>query len=184
MPSFHTLSHAKPATDRFGCSSQVLPFPEDSDAELEAVLGVIDDPDHTPWSEEELDWLHCLLLKKAEVLANPEAPLADVFEVLRWVFTEPDKDGKPFSFTRCLSVARYSKWSPFPDLTGINLETLRTLIRGNLRRWLKALLAKYPDWVRDVVQKNPLWIALRLDTDAQWINKQLRLMNVQSDLFA
>jgi hypothetical protein len=56
------------------------------------------------WSEEDIVFLHWRLLQEVSQLADPATPLEEKFDTLRWVFSEREKDGLPFSFVSCLRV--------------------------------------------------------------------------------
>jgi hypothetical protein len=142
------------------------------------------DPGDIVWTNEEVVRLHCLLLGEIQVLANPEAPLDEIFDVLRWIFTEPENDERPFSFASCLHVAACDPESTFPFCGRVHPDDVRDLIRQQLKKWFAASLARYPEWVCEAIRKNPLWAAMRLASDPQCINRQLRLQNIQGSLFA
>ena len=148
----------------------------------------IDSTDAAPppvsWSEEEIVLLHWRLLQEVQHLADPAAPLDEKFDTLRWVFTERDKDNRPFSFVNCLRVVGCSPLSPIAFCGRVDAEEVRDQIRGDIGRWLLASLARYPDWVRQAVLTQPEWIEERLARNPQWINEQLRQIAKQGDLFA
>ncbi|HVR51882.1 MAG TPA: hypothetical protein VMS38_19255, partial [Pseudorhodoferax sp.] len=110
------------------------------------------------WTEEEIVYLHWRLLQDVQVLADPEAPLDEKMTTLRWVFTEPDKDGKPFSFASCLKVVGCSPLSPIPYCGVLDCEDVRRYIAGETRRWMKESLDRYPQWVREALANNPEWV--------------------------
>lgn len=136
------------------------------------------------WTEEEIVYLHWRLLQDIQVLADPEAPLDEKMATLRWVFTEPEKDGKPFSFASCLKVVGCSPLSPIPYCGVIDCEDVRHHIACEAKRWMKESLDRYPQWVRDALANNPEWVDAQLSRNSQWINEQLRTHSVQGDLFA
>lgn len=141
--------------------------------------------DETPveWNEEDIVFLHWRLLKEVEQLADPAAPLDEKFDILRWVFTDPAKDDKPFSFVSCLRVVGCSPLSPITYCGLVDAEDIRDHIRNSLRIWFRATLERYPDWVRDAVINTPQWIEARLAKNPQWINEQIKRMSVTGDLF-
>lgn len=178
MPQFSHLSPG--ALGRRDAFSARLPFSDDislPDADWDA-------PDETVWTNEDVVRLHCLLLDEIRVLADPEAPLDEVFDVLRWIFTEPENDERPFSFASCLRVAACEPASTFPFLGRPQPDDVRELIGQHLKKWFAALLARYPEWMRAAIRKNPLWAARQLAGNPQCLNRQLRLMGVQGSLFA
>jgi len=142
--------------------------------------------DETPeeWSEEDIVFLHWRLLKEVDQLADPTAPLDEKFDILRWVFSEPEKDVKPFSFASCLRVVSCSPLSPVAYCGLVDAEEVRDYIRHNWRAWFQVSLKRYPKWVRDTVIHNPQWIETRLAKNPQWINEQIKRMSVTGDLFA
>lgn len=154
----------------------------------EAAPGVSNalDDDELPvdWTEEDIVYLHWRLLRDVSSLSDPDTPLEDKLDTLRWVFTEREKDGRPFSFTSCLRVVGCSPLSPIPYCGLVDPDEIRDRIRGGLRAWMSETLARYPQWVRDAVHRNPEWIEQRLAKNPQWINEQLKQLTVQADLFA
>ena len=126
------------------------------------------------------------LAPAAEVsqLADPATPLAEKFDTLRWVFSDREKDGMPFSFVSCLRVVGCSPLSPIAYCGRVDAEEVRDRIRHGLKAWLDVSLERYPDWVRDAVVHNPAWVEARLAKNPQWINEQIKRMAVQGDLFA
>ena len=105
-------------------------------------------------------------------------------DTLRWVFSEREKDGMPFSFVSCLRVVGCSPLSPIAYCGRVDAEEVRDCIRNNLKAWFNATLERYPDWVCDAVVHNPAWVEARLAKNPQWINEQIKRMAVQGDLFA
>ena len=153
----------------------------------EAALRQITDSDEEPsidWTEENVVRLHCLLLDDLSALADPATPLEEKFDTLRWIFTDPDKDDKPFSFASCVRVVGCSPLSTFPYFGRIHADDFRELLQGHVRQWLRETLDRYPSWVRDAVKQNPQWASARLTKNPQWINEQLKRQTIQGDLFA
>ncbi len=143
-----------------------------------------DDTSPVEWSEEDIVFLHWRLLQEVSHLADPEKPLEEKFDTLRWIFTEREKDRQPFSFVNCLRVVGCSPLSPIAYVGLVDAEEIRDRIENNLKTWLSATVERYPDWVRDAVAKNPEWVETRLARNPQWINEQLKRMSAQGDLFA
>lgn len=151
-----------------------------------------DDRDDTPdagndpieWTEQDVVRLHWRLLQEIEALSDPATPLEEKLDTLRWVFTEREKDGQPFSFVNCLRVVGCSPLSPIAYCGRVDAEEVRDRIRHSLKAWLAATLERYPDWVRSVVAGNPEWVEARLARNPQWINEQIKQMSEQGDLFA
>ena len=148
---------------------------------------MLDDPDDrspVEWSEEDIVFLHWRLLQEISHLADPTTPLEAKFDTLRWVFSEREKDGMPFSFVSCLRVVGCSPLSPIAYCGRVDAEEVRDRIRHGLKAWLDVSLERYPDWVREAVVHNPAWVEARLAKNPQWINELLKRMAVQGDLFA
>jgi hypothetical protein len=143
-----------------------------------------DDESPVEWSEEDLVLLHWRLLREVCRLADPDAPLEEKFDTLRWVFTEQDKDALPFSFASCLRVVGCSPLSPLPFCGLVDTEELRDFIRRATRRWLPQTLLRYPAWVREAVVEHPAWVEARLARNPQWINEEVRRVALEGDLFA
>lgn len=188
--------------DRARLGSTTTPFVIDASFDIPAGLDLQDDagadsadsatgaPGGTreewveEWSEDDIVLLHWRLLQEIRHLADPATPLEEKLDTLRWVFTEREKDGLPFSFVNCLRVVGCSPLSPIPYCGLVDAEEVRERIRHGLQAWLHATLARYPDWVREAVATHPEWVEARLTRNPQWINEQLKQMSVQGDLFA
>lgn len=149
-----------------------------------ALAHLLDDDCRVEWSEEDIVFLHWRLLKEVDQLADPTAPLDEKFDILRWIFPEPEKDAKPFSFASCLRVVGCSPLSPIAYCGRVDAEEVRDYIRHGLPTWFQISLERYPAWVRDAVIHNPQWIGSRLAKNPQWINEQIKRMSVTGDLFA
>ena len=143
-----------------------------------------DDTSPVDWSEEDVVLLHWRLLQEVSHLADPDTPLEEKFDTLRWIFTEREKDGRPFSFVSCLRVVGCSPMSPIAYCGLVDAEELRDHIRNSVKAWLGETLTRYPDWVREAIATNPAWIEARLAKNPQWINEQLKRMSMHGDLFA
>jgi hypothetical protein len=145
---------------------------------------LLDDGPVEEFSEEEVVGLHWWLLRKVRLLEIPSTPLAEKFELVRWVFTDPVHDRQPFSFVNCLRVVACSPLSRLPYVGACDPEEVRDWIAAHLRRWFEASLACYPAWVRHAVMSNPEWVADHLAANPQWINEQMRRHEERGDLFA
>lgn len=139
--------------------------------------------DTLPWSEEEIVQLHWRLLMEIRSLPNPMAPLEQKIDTLRWVFAEPEKRCKPFSFESCLRVVGCSPLSPLPFFGLVNAQEIRDHIAYHLRGWLRSTLDRYPPWVREAVARHPEWVEEQLERNPQCINEQLRRQCGQTALF-
>lgn len=166
----------------FAATSRHRPAAISDRAALDAVLDGEDAP--VEWSEEDIVFLHWRLLQEVSHLADPTTPLEEKFDTLRWVFSEREKDGMPFSFVSCLRVVGCSPLSPIAYCGLVDAEEVRDRIRHSLKAWFNATLERYPDWVCDAVVHNPEWVEARLAKNPQWINEQIKRMAVQGDLFA
>lgn len=142
------------------------------------------DTEPIDWTEQDVVFLHWRLLQEIEALADPETPLEAKLDTLRWVFTEREKDSRPFSFVNCLRVVGCSPLSPISYCGLVDAEEIRSRIRHGVKRWLEATLTRYPDWVREAVARNPEWVEQQLTRNPQWINEQVRAVAQQGDLFA
>jgi hypothetical protein len=159
------------------CDSSIDALAED-DADIANAAESID------WTEQDVVFLHWRLLQEVEALADPETPLEAKLDTLRWVFTEREKDSRPFSFVNCLRVVGCSPLSPIAYCGHVDAEEIRSRIRHGVKRWLEATLTRYPEWVREAVARNPEWVELQLARNPQWINQQVRAVALQGDLFA
>ena len=171
-----------PALPPCSAASRYRPAAIPDRAALDSLLEDEDLP--VEWSEEDIVFLHWRLLQEVGQLADPATPLEEKFDTLRWVFSEREKDGMPFSFVSCLRVVGCSPLSPIAYCGPVDAEEVRDRIRHGLKAWLEATLARYPAWVRDAVVRNPEWVEARLARNPQWINEQVKRMSVQGDLFA
>ncbi|MCE4369687.1 hypothetical protein [Xanthomonas hortorum] len=136
------------------------------------------------WTDEDIVYLHWRMLQQVADLADPRCPLDEKFDTLRWIFAEPDKDERPFSFVNCLRIVGGSRLSPIPYCGRIDPEEVRDRIRSNLGRWLRASLERYPEWVQQAVVSRPDWVQEHMSRNPQWINEQLKRIKDQGDLFA
>ena len=167
--------------------------PAPAGVSFESLLGIpADDADDAreidgapiEWTEQDVVLLHWRLLQEIKALSDPATPLEEKLDTLRWVFTEREKDGQPFSFVNCLRVVGCSPLSPIGYCGRVDAEEVRDRIRHRLKAWLVATLERYPEWVRKVVAGNPEWVEARLARNPQWINEQIKQMSEQGDLFA
>lgn len=143
-----------------------------------------DDEEMGDWSEEDLVHVHWRLLQQVADLGDPDRSLEEKFDILHWIFTEPDKDDRPFSFAVCLRVVGCSPLSPIPYCGQVDVEEVRDRLRAKLKRWLGASLERYPDWVRQALATRPDWVIARLVRNPQWINEQVKRIRDEGDLFA
>lgn len=149
----------------------------------ELYLPSIDEEPDVLWDEKGVVELHWLLLKKLETLPDPQTPLEEKFELLRWIFTDHIHDQMPFSFVSCLEVVATSPLSPTAYFGKISSDEIREWIARNVKGWLQASFAQYPSWIQFEIIHNPDWVAQQLDKNPQWINQQIKRSTVQPDLF-
>ena len=159
------------------------------DAPLAPTMGALasldaDEDQPIEWSEEDVVLLHWRLLKEIGRLSDPETPLEEKFDTLRWVFTERDKDLRPFSFVSCLRVVGCSPLSPLPYCGLVDAEEVRDFIRLAIPQWLSQTLLRYPSWVREAIVDHPDWVEARLARNPLWINEEVRRVALEGDLFA
>ena len=125
--------------NRARLGSTTIPFVIDASFDIQAGLDPQDDagtdsatgaPGSTceewveEWSEDDIVLLHWRLLQEIRHLADPATPLEEKLDTLRWVFTEREKDGLPFSFVNCLRVVGCSPLSPIPYCGLVDAERL------------------------------------------------------------
>lgn len=183
--AFHRASHPAPvglALPPFG----VWANPRSAALSEQATIAALQDDDASPieWSEEDIVLLHWRLLQEVSHLADPDKPLEEKFDTLRWIFTEREKDARPFSFVSCLRVVGCSPLSPITYCGLVDAQEVRDRIQNSVKAWLSATLERYPVWVREAVVRNPEWVEARLIKNPQWINEQLKQLSMQDDLFA
>lgn len=153
-------------------------------AQTAALQNLFDDETPVEWSEEDVVFLHWRLLQELADLGNPDTPLVEKIDILRWVFTEPERESEPFSFASCLKVVGCSPLSPMPYFGLVDTEEIRDWIRHHLRGWFNATIERYPMWVKEAILQNPDWIESRLAKNPQWINEEIRKHTLQGDFFA
>ena len=174
-------TRSQPSGARAGKASRTAVKRSASDPAPAVIAEVLDDS--VEWSEEDIVLLHWRLLQEVADLRNPSTPLEEKLDTLRWIFTEPDKEKRPFSFVSCLMVVGCSPLSPTPYFGRIDADEIRDTIRHQVKAWLNATLARYPCWVREAFLANPGWIENRLSRNPQWINEQIKRQAAQGDLF-
>jgi hypothetical protein len=179
-PAFHPAS-AGFVFPPLAAASQLRPAAISDQGAIDVLLD--DDASPVEWSEEDIVFLHWRLLQEVSHLADPDKPLEEKFDTLRWVFTEREKDGQPFSFVSCLRVVGCSPLSPIAYCGLVDAQEVRDRIENSLKAWVSATLERYPVWVREAVVQNPEWVEARLLKNPQWINEQIKRLSVQDDLF-
>lgn len=164
---------------------ELTPGTAAADAPALAPPGMPDDRDGAPeWTEEEIVFLHWRLLREVPDLAVPSVPLDTKLSTLRWIFTESDKDQRPFSFASCLRIVGCSPLSPIAYCGLVDCEEIRDHIARHVKQWLAETLARYPRWVADALTHDPEWFEAQLAKNPQWINEQIKKRNEQEGLLA
>jgi hypothetical protein len=126
------------------------------------------------WTHEEVVMLHGILFDTCvEQLGDPETPLDEVIDCLRWIFSEPGKEAKAFSFATTLKLYQRA-----------HACNVREAIQVGLRRYLSERLARYPAWVAEAFWSDPDRFATELERNSQWINERVRRVAHDGDLFA
>jgi len=123
------------------------------------------------WSLPTVVWLHMLLLDDLERLADKATPLEEKFELLRWVFTTPDRDAAPFSFATCMKLCGRSA-TPYHGL--MSVAEVREAIEQYLPRWMAETLEAYPAWIQRLVRSNPDLVMRRLEDNPQYLNEEAK----------
>lgn len=129
--------------------------------------------------------IHMRMLDQVKMLADPATSFSERIDILRWIFTEPERDALPFSFARCVELASLSALSEYEYVGKLDLATLRDGIRRCAEPWLRGAFSIYPVWFRAEMVDNPEWVFKQISKDPQWLNKQLRARqnDAQPDLF-
>lgn len=151
------------------------------EAQAELIQYVFDDVTPIEWTDDTIVRLHFMLLDDCEKLADPEAPLEEKLEVLRWIYTDPEKDDAPFSFANCLKL--FGRPTD-PTQGSFGPEEVREGLRGHLLGWIRESLERYPLWVREAFLSNPDHVSELLARNPQRINEEVRRRSAQGDLFA
>lgn len=126
------------------------------------------------WTQQEVVMLHGILFDTCvEKLDDPETPLDEVIDCLRWIFSEPGKEANAFSFANTLRLyQRPQAWR------------VREAIQVGLARYLNGRFTRYPAWVTEAFWSDPDWFAEELERNPQWVNEALRRRSRDGDLFA
>jgi hypothetical protein len=145
-------------------------------------VGETFDPGETvEWSVDAIVQLHMVLLDELSRLADPATPLEEKLDMLQWVYTDPELEDKPFSFSNCIKLCGRSI-NPHYGL--MSTEDVRVELGRYVPRWLNESLRRYPEWLQQAVRSNPEWVWARLEEDPQYINRQAGRVAKQGDLFS
>ena len=144
-------------------------------SEMEDEHGASDESDEKiAWTLEEIVMLHGVLFDDCVAkLADPETPLDEVLDCLRWIFSEPGREMAPFSFVSTLKLYQRP-----------HARFVREAIHAGLARYLRARLTRYPPWVAEAFWSDPDWFAEELERNPQCVNETLRRHSRDGDLFA
>jgi hypothetical protein len=116
------------------------------------------------WTLIEIEQLHAVMFDVCLAqLSDPETPLDEVIDWLRWVISDPRKDSEAFSFNAVMRLHRR------PDV-----RNLQETVREGSRNFLGSRLAAYPPAVADMFWHDPDYFASLLDRNPQWLNEALR----------
>jgi len=166
------------------CREPVLFEGLEREAQEALVKYLVDDRAVPPeWTDEETVLLHWRLLEELRGLEDPETPLEEKIDALRWVLSEPRFENAPFSFSRCVKVVCSSPLAPIPYCGPADPESVREWFRNRVRRWFLATIAQYPSWVREEILTHPQWVQRRLEKNPQWLNERIKECEAQGDLF-
>ena len=133
------------------------------------------------WSVDGIVKLHMVLLDELERLADPDTPLEEKLDLLQWVYTDPQRDDRPFSFANCIKLCGQSI---NPDYGLMSAEDVRVELSRYVPRWLHESLRLYPEWLQHAIRSNPEWVWARLEENPQFINQQAKRAAKQGDLFS
>ena len=126
------------------------------------------------WTHEEVVMLHGILFDTCvDRLNDPETPLDEVVDCLRWIFSDSSKETQPFSFSNTLKLYQRP-----------HARFVREAIQRGLTRYLSERLARYPTWVAEAFWSDPDRFADELDRNPQSINESVRRVSRAGDLFA
>ena len=132
------------------------------------------------WTEDTIVCLHFMLLDDIRKLADPATPIAEKFEIMRWIYTDPAHDAAPFSFANCLKLFGHST---HPGFGVLSVADVRDELRQPIRTWICESLARYPAWVREAFLDSPEWIDMLLARNPQRLNEATRVRASFGDLF-
>ena len=179
----HILNHRPAPTEAE--AEDVMLFTDLTEEQARHLRAYVDGPNASEWSQEEVLYLHSLLLEDLARLASLEAPLAEKMELLRWVFTDPDKERQPFSFAHCLRVCcGYAESFPDPRAGTLSAASVREALLDEMRPWLEQTLERLPEWAQTAVRAAPAHVAALLERNPQALNELARRRQIQADLFS
>jgi hypothetical protein len=89
------------------------------------------------WMTAEIVYLHFVLLDQCRYLSRSSASLERKEETLRWVFTDPELEDRPFSFKNCVRLVTGD-----PPEYGAVHRRLKERLQPVLAAWLQESLAR------------------------------------------
>jgi hypothetical protein len=93
---------------------------------------------HEPeWMTAEIVYLHFILLDQCRYLSRTSASMERKEETLRWIYTDPELEDRPFSFKSCVKLVSGNT----PDFGAIH-RRLKEEMRPVLTAWLRESLAR------------------------------------------
>ena len=93
---------------------------------------------HEPqWMTAEIVYLHFILLDQCRYLCRASANMERKEETLRWIFTDPELEDRPFSFKNCVRLVTGNP----PDF-GAVYRRVQEAMRPALAEWLSESLAR------------------------------------------
>jgi len=140
-----------------------LLFKDLTEEQAAALRAYVDGP-AAAWKEEEVLFLHALLLEDLERAASPQATLSEKLELLRWVFTDPDKEDVAFSFRNCLRVCCAAAGTmPSAHRGKLGADSMREALAAEMRPRLAATLSRLDGWIRQLVCEAPAAVGALLE---------------------
>jgi len=93
---------------------------------------------HEPeWMTAEIVYLHFVLLDQCRCLCRPAASLDRKEETLRWIFTDPEREDRPFSFKNCVRLVLGNT----PEFGSVH-RRIQEQLRPYLQAWLEEALLR------------------------------------------
>jgi hypothetical protein len=93
---------------------------------------------HEPeWMTAEIVYLHFVLLDQCRYLARPSANLERKEEILRWIYTDPELEDRPFSFKNCVKLATGNA----PDFGTVH-RRLKEAMQPIVSAWVRQSVAR------------------------------------------
>jgi hypothetical protein len=89
------------------------------------------------WMTAEIVYLHFVLLDQCRYLCRDSASLERKEETLRWIFTDPELEDRPFSFKNCVKLVTGNP----PDF-GAVYRRMKEALQPAIAHWLSESLAR------------------------------------------